>query len=34
LAKFPIQIPFFSLDQFGAFDIHAKIGASSDYIPN
>lgn len=34
LAKFPIQIPFFSLDQFDAFDIHAKIGASSDYIPN
>lgn len=33
-ARFPLDIPFFNLEQFKTFDIRTVIGASSVYIPN
>lgn len=33
-ARFPLDIPFFNLEQFKTFDIRSIIGASSVYIPN
>ena len=33
-ARFPLDIPFFNLEQLRTFDIRTKIGASSVYIPN
>jgi hypothetical protein len=33
-AKFPLDIPFFNLEQLRSLDIRTKIGASSVYIPN
>lgn len=33
-ARFPLDIPFFNIEQFKTFDIRTVIGASSVYIPN
>ena len=34
LAKLPIQIPFFSLENLSTLNIRTQVGASSDYMPN
>jgi hypothetical protein len=34
MAKLPIQIPFFSLDNLSSLIISTQVGASSDYLPN
>jgi hypothetical protein len=34
LAKLPIQIPFFTIDNISTFNIRTQVGASSEYLAN